>query len=259
VTRLDELLAAYDAQSESLLDWLRAVPPETAERESRLAGWSVRELAFHLTEVPRALTAALARPASKERALTIADYTAHWRTVAGDIAERDRSAAISYDLPAVITRYESESAAMRSAVAAMSRDVVVSARRGPIRLTDFLTTRVNELVVHSLDLTASTPERDPVAIDRQALGVACRMLAGILAERVPGHTVEVRVPPYSAVQCVEGPRHTRGTPPNVVEVDAMAWIEIATGRLSWHAALGDGRLRISGERADISEHLPVLS
>jgi hypothetical protein len=85
------------------------------------------------------------------------------------------------------------------------------------------------------------------------------MLTAILAERVPGHTVEVRVPPYSAVQCVEGPRHTRGTPPNVVEVDAMTWIEIATGRASWDAALASGRLRISGERADISAHLPVLS
>jgi hypothetical protein len=85
------------------------------------------------------------------------------------------------------------------------------------------------------------------------------MLTGILAERVPGHSVELRVPPYAAVQCVAGPRHTRGTPPNVVEVDAMTWVELATGRAEWADAVAAGRVRASGERADISAHLPVLS
>jgi hypothetical protein len=69
----------------------------------------------------------------------------------------------------------------------------------------------------------------------------------------------VRVPPYSAVQCIEGPRHTRGTPANVVEADAVTWIELATGRAAWVDAVRSGRLRASGERADISAHLPVLS
>jgi hypothetical protein len=122
-----------------------------------------------------------------------------------------------------------------------------------------LITRVNELVVHSLDLSASVPDVPAVTIERPSLAVACRMLTGILAERLPGHTVEVRVPPYSAIQCIEGPRHTRGTPPNVVEVDAMAWVEIATGRLAWSAAVSDGRVRASGERANLSEQLPVLA
>jgi hypothetical protein len=85
------------------------------------------------------------------------------------------------------------------------------------------------------------------------------MLTGVLAERVPGHTVEVRVPPYAAIQCVDGPRHTRGTPANVVEADAVTWVELATGRMAWAEAVGTGRVSASGERADISEHLPVLS
>jgi hypothetical protein len=122
-----------------------------------------------------------------------------------------------------------------------------------------MVTRVNELVVHSIDLSASLPTVTPIELDHGALGIATRMLSGIIAERVPGRTVELRVPPYAAVQCVEGPRHTRGTPPNVVEVDPVAWIELATGRLAWDAAIAAGRVQASGERADLSPYLPVLS
>jgi len=85
------------------------------------------------------------------------------------------------------------------------------------------------------------------------------MLSGIIAERAPGRTVELRVPPFAAVQCVEGPRHTRGTPANIVEVDPAAWIELATGRLEWADAVSDGLVQASGERADLSPYLPVLS
>jgi hypothetical protein len=79
----------------------------------------------------------------------------------------------------------------------------------------------------------------------------------VLAERAPGGSVEVRVPPYAAVQAVAGVRHTRGTPPAVVEVDADTWIELATGSLAWTRAEADGRVRASGERADLSPLLPL--
>ena len=94
--------------------------------------------------------------------------------------------------------------------------------------------------------------------DRAALRVACRALAQELAARVPGRTVELRVPPYAAVQCVAGPRHTRGTPPNVVEVDPLAWVRLAVGSLTWADAARDGRVRASGERSDLSAHLPLV-
>ncbi len=94
--------------------------------------------------------------------------------------------------------------------------------------------------------------------DRGALRVACRALAHELAARVPGRTVELRVPPYCAVQCVAGPRHTRGTPPNVVEVDPLAWVRLAVGSLAWADAARDGRVRASGERSDLSAHLPLV-
>jgi uncharacterized protein (TIGR03083 family) len=260
VTRLDDLQAAYDGQLSALLDRLRALPAGAADEPSRLAGWTVRELAFHTTEVPRTVTAAIAadRP-SAAAPLSIADYTARWREARSEIAERERVGAAGVAIGTIIERHEIETTAMRTALQAVTADTIVAARRGPIRVADFLATRVNELVVHSLDLSASLPALDPVEIVGPALAISCRMLAGVLAERVPGHTVEVRVPPYAAVQCVEGPRHTRGTPANVVEVDAVSWVEVATGRLAWAAAVEDGRVRASGERSDISEHLPVLS
>ena len=80
----------------------------------------------------------------------------------------------------------------------------------------------------------------------------------VLAERSPGASVEVRVPPYAAVQAVAGVRHTRGTPPAVVELDADAWIALATGELAWTDAERDGRVRASGERADLSPLLPLV-
>ncbi len=92
---------------------------------------------------------------------------------------------------------------------------------------------------------------------RPELRAAVRYLLDLLAERAPGRAVEVRVPPYAAVQCVAGPRHTRGTPPNVVETDPVTWIRLATGRLTWAEAAADGRISASGVRADLSELLPL--
>ena len=87
---------------------------------------------------------------------------------------------------------------------------------------------------------------------------AVRFLLEELAARVPGRAVEVRVPPHGAVQCVPGPRHTRGTPPNVVEIEPATWVSLATGRSDWAAAVAEGRVRASGERADLSAYLPVV-
>ena len=72
----------------------------------------------------------------------------------------------------------------------------------------------------------------------------------------PGNSVEVRVPPFGVTQCIPGPRHTRGTPPNVVETDASTWLSLVTGRLSWADALADGAVQASGQRADLSGLLP---
>lgn len=102
-------------------------------------------------------------------------------------------------------------------------------------------------------LVAAAVEPEPAA-----LRAACRATALLLAERAPGRSVELRLPPYVAVQCVAGPRHTRGTPPNVVEADPLTWVRLAVGAEQWAAAVADGRVRASGERSDLSGHLPLL-
>jgi hypothetical protein len=98
---------------------------------------------------------------------------------------------------------------------------------------------------------------EAAALPRTTRATAVRYLLEELADRAPGNSVEVRVPPFGVCQCVEGPRHTRGTPPNVVETDPATWLDLATGRLGWDAAVRDGRVLASGSRADLSEWLPL--
>lgn len=93
---------------------------------------------------------------------------------------------------------------------------------------------------------------------RADLRDATRYLLEELAARAPGRTVEVRVAPFGAVQCVAGPRHTRGTPANVIETDADTWLRLATGALGWAAAVEQGAVRASGDRADLSAYLPLV-
>ncbi|MDL9936173.1 sterol carrier family protein [Gordonia sp. ABSL1-1] len=94
---------------------------------------------------------------------------------------------------------------------------------------------------------------------RPALAAAVRLTARTLETVAPGNSVEVRVPPFVAVQCVEGPRHTRGTPPNVVEMSPRVWLLLATGLLDFDDAVADGRVDASGHRAGaVSQWLPIV-
>ena len=93
--------------------------------------------------------------------------------------------------------------------------------------------------------------------ERTDLATAVRYLLQLLAEKAPGHTVEVRVPPFGAVQVIEGPRHTRGTPPHVIETDPMTWVSLALGQQQWQDAAAEGRILASGVRADLSDLLPL--
>ena len=92
---------------------------------------------------------------------------------------------------------------------------------------------------------------------RAVLATAVRYLLQLLDEKAPGNSVEVRVPPFGAVQVIQGPKHTRGTPPNVVEMDAVTWIAVATGAESWGSAAASGRVSASGIRADLAGVLPL--
>lgn len=102
-------------------------------------------------------------------------------------------------------------------------------------------------------LKVLTPEQLETA-DTKAL---VKHYLAVLEQRAPGRSVEVRVPPYAAVQVVPGVRHTRGTPPAVVETDAETWLAVATGRTSWGEAVDSGKVVASGERTDLSPYLPL--
>ncbi|SEB66924.1 sterol carrier family protein [Arthrobacter woluwensis] len=95
------------------------------------------------------------------------------------------------------------------------------------------------------------------ALPRATTAMAVRYALEELTARAPGNSVEVRVPPFGVTQCIEGPRHTRGTPPNVIETDAVTWLELVTGTLDWADAVAAGRVVASGTRADLSEQLPL--
>jgi hypothetical protein len=99
---------------------------------------------------------------------------------------------------------------------------------------------------------------DPSAAPKATVATAVRFTLEELESRAPGRTLEVRVPPYGAVQCVEGPRHTRGTPPNVIETDARTWLDLATGQADWASAVSAGMVRASGLRATLADLLPLL-
>jgi hypothetical protein len=95
--------------------------------------------------------------------------------------------------------------------------------------------------------------------DRATERLAVRYTLQLLTDRAPGHSVEVRIPPFAAVQAIPGPVHRRGTPSAVVEMDAPTWLALATGALSWAQAKAAGQIRASGERADLTEWLPLVT
>jgi uncharacterized protein (TIGR03083 family) len=244
-------------QSRTVAAWLRALDEEVFTTSSVLAGWTVRQLAGHLVFAHRTLRESLGR-VSHERPLPVHRYVQGYRPNADSIAEASRSEAEVEDVVAALDA-EIEQCAE---VLAGRRPSVALGPRGPITGEDLVRTRIVEVVVHSDDLSRSLPDRTPVPLQRPALASAVRTLTAILAGQHPGRTIEVRVPPYAAVQCgvgEPGPTHTRGTPPNVVETDPLTFVRLATGRERWADALGAGRVHASGLRTDLSTALPVLS
>lgn len=105
-------------------------------------------------------------------------------------------------------------------------------------------------------LSAENSEEAFAALPRTTRATTVRYLLEELATLSPGNSVEVRVPPFGVTQCIAGPRHTRGTPPNVVETDALTWCSVALGFSSW--AENATKISASGLRSDLSERMPVL-
>jgi len=240
---------------------VRAAVGELTEAQwkapSGLPGWDVRLLVVHVVRQVEALRLILGEePAPPGTRLTDLDT---WAVSTAGIADRldaaTREAAAGTADPVAALDAEAELLAGLEGEA-LRTDRLLARPFSGMRAPDFTVTRLVELVVHSDDLARATGL--DIALDRQALAAVVRLLADALAAKAPGNSVEVRVPPYAAVQCVPGPRHTRGTPPNVVETDPLTWIRLATGRLSWTDALDAARVSASGERADLGPYLPVM-
>jgi hypothetical protein len=111
----------------------------------------------------------------------------------------------------------------------------------------------------ALEMWVAQGTLDAAPADRSTIATAVRFTLEELAARAEGNSVEVRVPPFGVTQCIAGPRHTRGTPPNVVETTAEVWLELVTGRTDFATALEAGRIDASGTRADLGDHLPLFT
>lgn len=243
------------AQSRAVLDAVRGLDPAAYALPTRLGDWTVRELVAHLAVETEALPRVLAeQPPSGPADLPLIRWARSTAALA-DRLDADTRAATAQS-PDASARLTSAVRALEAALAVPLPDRLVRVLPGTLPAADFAVTRLVELVVHGDDLAAATGAE--VAFDRQALACVTRLLADTLADQAPGNSVEVRVPPFAAVQCVPGPRHTRGTPPNVVETDPLTWLRLACGRLDWARALEDAVVSASGERADLSAYLPVL-
>lgn len=256
--RVGPTWAAYVAQRALLRTWLGALPTVAWSAPSALEGWRVLELAVNLAHVSAGTARVLDEGPSSERPMSLGDYTGEWQAAGAEIAELTVKAAARVWPDEVLAAWDRADGLLPAGIAELPDDLVVRAPRGPLKVGDFLATRVNELVVHSGDLSRSVPSADPAPVDRAALAVSCRMLTTIFGERNPGHSVEVRVPPFAAVQAIEGPRHTRGTPANVVETDPATWVLVATGRLPYGDAVASGLIKASGLRADLGAYLPLF-
>ncbi len=235
----DGAVRALDAQWDRLLAALPGLDPS---EETRVEGWTVREVEAHLTATTAGLARIIAAGGPDRPDTTIEGWATAVPGLA-DVADKDAREGEA-DFATAVEK-------ARAALADADEKQVVVQRTGAHPLRDAVRFRIIEGVVHGLDLGI---DPDPIA-QRHAV----RTLVEILSARAPGHAVELRITPYVAVQVVEGPRHTRGTPPNVVEMGPRPFLELATGRASWQEEVQAGRVRASGERADLSPWLPLLA
>ncbi|MFH9471642.1 sterol carrier family protein [Streptomyces clavifer] len=249
-------LTAVLAQFGHVRGAVRALAPEQLALPARLGEWTVRDLAAHITMALGRISDSLELPApagGPKPELTLLEWPLSTAGHAGAIADATR--ALAEEWPDLDALYELTATRFGELVPAAPPERLLTTRAGTMRLGDFLVTRTVELVVHTDDLHRATGIDIPY--DRQALAACTRLLADALADRSPGGSVEVRIPPFAVVQCIGGPKHTRGTPPNVVETDPLTWVRLATGRSEWTRALEDARVSASGERADLAPLLPL--
>ncbi|MEU7383983.1 MULTISPECIES: sterol carrier family protein [unclassified Streptomyces] len=252
----DRTRGAVLAQFGHVRDAVRVLTAEQLALPTRLGDWTVRDLAAHVGMALSAVGRLLGEPEPARQDGALLDWPSAIGADAPAIAAHARELAErNPDLGACLDAAERD---FTAALAAHPGTRLLGTSAGALPLADYVVTRTVELVVHTDDLNAAVPGLD-IPYERQALAAATRLLADALAARAPGGSTEVRIPPYAVVQCVEGPRHTRGTPPNVVETDPLTWVRLAAGRLAWRDAVAAAQVSASGERADLGGLLPLLA
>ncbi|GAA3767668.1 maleylpyruvate isomerase family mycothiol-dependent enzyme [Streptomyces chiangmaiensis] len=251
-----KIRTAVFAQFGNVRQAVGTLTPDQSALPTRLGDWTVRELVAHIGTVLAGVSRLLDEPEPARQDATLLDWPFATRANSDAIAGAARRLAEQHpDLSAFLADVEQH---FTAGLDTYPGTRLLASSAGAMPLADCVVTRTVELVVHTDDLNAAVPGLD-IPYDRQALAAATRLLADALAVKAPGASTEVRIPPYAVVQCVEGPRHTRGTPPNVVETDPLTWIRLATGRVPWHAALADAKVSASGERADLGGLLPLMT
>ena len=239
--------------------------PQDYARPAGLPGWDVRLLLglglWQLTEMGHQLERpSVTRPVTLERyaALQLASMRRR-REQAADIADGDAG-------PHLVELLAARADEVAAAVRDSSLPPMVDTGAGQLSLVDYLRVHVTEVVVFIDDLqrVLAASGVDAPAPGRGPTATAVRALADVLAVRVPGQAIEVRVPPHAAVQIgdptgpVTAPRHTRGTPPAVIEMAPLAFLRLASGRMSWDEATSGHEVQASGLRADLSPVLPLV-
>jgi len=247
--------AAVLAQFGNVRAAVAALTAEQLALPTRLGDWTVRDLVAHTGMAIGVVSRFIDRPAPATPEVTALDWP--FATSANAAGIDDMSRRLARENPDPDAYLADIDRRFTADLAEHPGTRLLATGTGPMPLSDFLVTRTVELVVHTDDLNAAVPGL-AIPYDRQALAACTRLLADALAVKAPGGSTEVRIPPYAVVQCVEGPRHTRGTPPNVVETDPLTWIRLATGRTSWKDAVEEAKVSASGERADLSGLLPIM-
>jgi uncharacterized protein (TIGR03083 family) len=240
---------AVVSQWHAHVDYAARLTPEQLAAPSKLTGWDVRTLVGHVAFTVHTVLVRAGEPVAGAQAEVY-----DWMT-----ATPTASAAVDAGTRQLVDEgvvLADEVAAAEKIMAQYGDEDLIAMRFGPMRFDDFLVSRIVEATVHGDDLERSTGVEFPH--DREALAITVRQLADAMATKVPGNSVELRVPPFAAVQCVPGPRHTRGTPPNVVEMAPRTWIRLAAGRITWAEATADALVSASGQRADLMEYLPLM-
>lgn len=245
----------YDDQARLLREWLsRLTPPEFG---AEAAGGTVRHLLGQLLTLHQEVEAALEQP-TNARPQPAGVLLRRWNSAA---ASRRAAQSCGSDTGAeLVTEFSHASVGFASRVDGAPTQVGTPS--GPVRSVDLVREALTAVVVITDDLNGAVPRLVPIRVTDDAVATAVRTVAQVLRQDHPGSSVEVRVPPWAAVQCSfddQGPSHTRGTPPNVVETDPWTFLRLAAGRIDWASAVASGAISASGSRADLSQVLPLAS